>query len=717
MSLKKILIIPLVISLGFFIYFSTAVQNSFQELLKLVDFDGGLWAVLIAAAAFQIIGHIIRAKKATLLFGAVKDSTDRFQFRALSTGYLFNAILPFRLGELIRARIISDALTISFSLALGLIIVERALDALIIGILGLLIVSLAIGVAGGPFTYAVSLLVVSLILFALVMVVVRQNSRMLRWWYRFTDLFKDSVRDSLRFKAWSVIYGLQQTLRRPRMIRYVGLSLASWFFYGLSLFTLAQYLFPKFGLADKLLAALAPYAAVAIPSGPANLGTFSNVLTSFIKPLGIPGSDQLILSLLSWGVLILPITVIGIVLFFAKTRESLWRVRPRQASRQSLTNKLLRSEDISHELAVFLDNYFAGNTLTKIVHKLELSQDFRFMKYFKGGSDAITILALQKDTEVVKKIIPLEFEDRLKAQYDWLARHKGHKGIVKVLAEQKTDEFYAIDLEYNPENIMFFEYFHRTTLPKGQKVIENMWKTLYKYVYKKGELKYHPKERKQYIDKHIIGCFDKAAAVHSDLANAAEPERITINGTEYDNLFQILEKIKKHPQAWRDIATYQESATVFGDVSADNILVSTKTEQPLLIDPAPDGNIINGPVFDFGKNMQSFYCGYEFLFRDESPVLLQSDGSINYHDSSSAKYERLSRYIREELAPQYLSPEELRSMLFHGAALHIRRLKHQVYHNPANTLKFYAVGVKTLNDFLAQYEELESSAAAKPAKA
>jgi hypothetical protein len=43
-------------------------------------------------------------------------------------------------------------------------------------------------------------------------------------------------------------------------------------------------------------------------------------------------------------------------------------------------------------------------------------------------------------------------------------------------------------------------------------------------------------------------------------------------------------------------------------------------------------------------------------------------------------------------------------MLFHAAALYIRRLKHQVYYTPANALKFYAVGVKTLNEFLAQYE-------------
>ena len=67
-------------------------------------------------------------------------------------------------------------------------------------------------------------------------------------------------------------------------------------------------------------------------------------------------------------------------------------------------------------------------------------------------------------------------------------------------------------------------------------------------------------------------------------------------------------------------------------------------------------------------------------------------------------YARLWRYVNEELALKYLSERERRSMLFHAATFHIRVLKHRVYINPDNVLKFYAVGVKTLNEFLEQYE-------------
>jgi tartrate dehydratase beta subunit/fumarate hydratase class I family protein len=102
--------------------------------------------------------------------------------------------------------------------------------------------------------------------------------------------------------------------------------------------------------------------------------------------------------------------------------------------------------------------------------------------------------------------------------------------------------------------------------------------------------------------------------------------------------------------------------------------------------------------------MQSLYCGYEFLLRDGDPVYLVGD-RIEYRDHSSAQYNQLCDYVRNQLAKKHLSESEQKAIIFHAGALHIRRLKHQVYYNPTNTLKFYAVGVKTLNDFLSQYDE------------
>lgn len=702
MTLKRFLFIPLLISIVIFIHYSAAVRNSFSLVLHSVH-GSGLVAVLILASIVQIVGHIIRAQKMRLLLSPVKLSTLRFQFRALSVGYLFNALLPFRLGELVRAQIIAGAENISFGYALSLVVIERLVDALVLGTIGLVFFT-SIGLAtSSTLEYAIFLLLLVAVVSIFIWLLVRENQSLLRVWYRLTAWFNQFIQNSLRFKAWSIIYGLQQTFTRKRAAQYLGLTILSWMLYGISVLIIAQYLFPNLGFHYKLGLAAGPYYGVSVPAGPANLGVYSKVTNSYSRNMPLSPNQRVVFDLLSWTVLIGPIAALGIIFFFTKTKESLWRSSSPRLSATSI-HKLARTQDISQEMSKFLENYFSGNTLSRIVHRLELHENFRLLKYFKGGSDAITILALQDNQEIVKKIIPPEFENRLKAQYEWLQARRGQEGIVKVLGEEKAEDYYAINLEYRSDDTMFFDFMHHNSLDRSAAVLEQVWGYLRTSIHSKpAKLSLHSKERRQYIDKHILGCIEKAAQVYPELMLAVAPSKLKVNGREYDNLYQIMEKIKAHPQAWRDIATYQATKEVHGDVAIDNILVSQSTGNALLIDPAPDGNIINGPVFDFGKNLQSLYCGYEFLLRDEDPVYLQDD-AINYREHSSIQYNRLYEYVRDTLAPKYLSPEEQRSLLFHAAALHIRRLKHQVHYNPANTLKFYAVGVKTLNDFLAQYE-------------
>lgn len=704
MSLKKFLLLPLSISLGIFVYFSDEVITSLEILIHALELNRTLVFALLVAVLLQIAGHIIRAYKMRFLLAPVKASTVRFQFRALSLGYLFNALLPFRLGELVRTQIIAGAERISFGFALTLVIIERAIDAAFLALLGLLLVW--IGVASGAVVkYILLLMAVSILAMIALLLLGHENQRFLRLWYRTTSIFSDSIAKSLRFKMWTLIYGLQRIATRKRAVQYIGLTFVSWLFYLSSVFIVVQVFLPNNLFSQQSAATLSPYYGISLPAGPANLGTYSNVTNDVTEKVAFSAEHRVAFDLTAWALLLGPVSLLGIVFLFTKTKESLWRRLPKGSSSDAMAEKLFRTEDFSHELDSFLDNYFSGNSLSQIVHRLELRHDFRLLKYFKGGSDAITILVLQGNETVVKKIIAADLAPRLRAQYDWLKRRAKNKGIVRAIRDHEDKKFYAIDLEYDKHNEMFFDFIHSNSLEASQQIMKTVWSDLAKSLYTNTEIVTDRQALDQYISTHIFGCLDKATAVNEDLVLALQPKRIKINGKSYHNLHQVMNKIMKSRQIMRDLSTYKRSQEVHGDVAVDNILVSRKTGKSLLIDPAPDGNIINGPVFDFSKNMQSLYCGYEFLFRSNETVSLAADGSIRYQDSKSVQYNQLCDYVRAELAPQYLSEVEQRAMLFHAGALHIRRLKHQVYQNPANVLAIYAVGVKTLNDFLAQYEK------------
>lgn len=706
MTLKKVLILPLLVSVGLFIVFSSDILKSFEILQRLAPLSTQFVLVMLLAVILQISGHLVRAYKMRYILTPVRQGTTRFQFRALSLGYLFNTVLPLRIGEIIRSYVIATGGKMSWGLSLALVVFERSIDALFL-VLGLLIFLLL----GWVSWASVAFMLTALALFAaIVMIGVYSTIREQHWLIavinRGSGVFNQSIRQGLRFKVWSVIYGLQKTLTRQRLKRYALYSLGSWVLYVASaVVAMSQFSGVVSGVKDVALTSASPYYGVAMPAGPAGLGAYSVSASAINGQVEVGQNERTTINLTLWVLAVLPIFGVGLVLFFVKTKEPFRRKlkSPVSASSSSLIDKLARNEDISEEMDVFLDNYFSGNPLSKIVHRLERNGTLHLLKYFKGGSDAVTILASDVNGKVVvKKIIALEYKDRLKAQYDWLMRHK-RKGIVSLLGEETGDDYYAINLAYNPVNEMFFDYMHRSSTAENQHVMEEVWKTLSKTLYVDTRVLTDYDALDAYVDKHIWGCLDKANETHEGIAAVVKQKKVWINGEEYDNIHEILKKIMAHKQARKDLATFAHAAEVDGDIAVDNILVSGETGTPLIIDPAPDGNIINGPVFDFGKNMQSLYCGYEFLFRSSEKVVLENGNRINFQDQRSGRYIELCQYVRESLAPKYLSEGEQKAIIFHAAALHIRRLKHQVKQNPDIALAMYAVGVRTFNDFLEQY--------------
>lgn len=682
------------------------VYASFGSITAFIAYVANNQALLVAvvfAVVLQLGGHILRMKRTKLILDQAAPSSERFQFGALSVGYLFNALLPLRVGEVVRSLIVARRLKISFLYTFTSVAIERAIDVLLIGTLIIVGAVLIGGELGSRIAFlAVGFMLIAAALIIGVILLVREDKRVLAVTWRMTGWFNASITNSLRFKVWSLIFGLQKFIRDGRLVRqYAAFSISSWLLYAGSMLVLVIATLSDTSFVERLIASIAPYAVSAQAWGVQNIDANSQI-TLFVGGQAV--ETVVMFSVISWAVLTVPMALLGLVVLLALRSTSVRRpiISTHDAA---FLNKLQRNSDISQEFPGFLDSYFSGNQMARILHRLETSSELRLVKYFKGGSDAITVLVLDGDELFVKKIIPKEYKDRLKAQYDWLENNRNMNNLVKVKGQRDMQDFYSIDLEYDPKYIPYFEYLHHSSLAQSEQVIATVWKNLFDKLHKKAKkVAYIPKHRDKFIDKHIWGCIELAAEAHDDIREVRKRDTILINGVEYDNLDRVMQKIRSNKQAWRDIATYRESEMVHGDPSIDNILVSPDDGKPLIIDPAPDGNMINGPVFDMGKLLQSFYCGYEFLFRDEDPIELGTDGSINYRDQRSERYLQLCDYVRNELAAEYLTDEERRSLLFHAGTLLIRRLKHQVHSYPQNSLKMYAVGVKTLNDFLAQYD-------------
>jgi uncharacterized protein (TIRG00374 family) len=682
------------------------VSKKFSENINL-SHNKGLILTVSLSIVFLLIGQWLRMLRTKIIINQVRAGDAKGQFASLSVGYLINALTPFRIGEIVRSYLISSRLQISFLYTFAAVVIERCIDVIFICIVALLIaVTISTNITTIIFFSALSGLTIAVLLLLALWLLAKENKTILRLIWFLTSLLNKELQNSLRFKVWSLIYGLQRfTANKTAVLNYILLAIISWASLLISTGIIAYYYFRSSNISQIGVLLSEPYIAVTSLMGAIGVDVYienaTSVLSSFISP---QNAKEYLITV--WFVLIVPMALIGLASVFIFKWKKQKRLKP-TSSLNEFSNKLSRQFDLSQEFPVFLDSYFKNDSLTKILHKIEIDGKVSLVKFFKGGSDALTMLAMKNDELFVKKIVIPEFASRLKLQYNWLNTHK-NKSIVKTLREEETSMYYAIDLEYSPSNISLFEYIHTHNLAQSKSMVEEVWEVACKTIYKNlTKEKKHVKEIKQYINERLIKKVEFAAKINLDLKNALESEKIYINGELYDNLYTVIDKIKNNKNAWNDIETYRESAAVHGDLTIDNILVDTKLDTPYIIDPSDD-NQVRGPVIDFGRQMQSLSYGYEFLCNEDNPIKLNDHNnlpSIKFNDHRSARYMQLDSYTKEYIMPKYLTQREMKSVEFHVGLFYARMLAHRVIINPSNVLQFYGTAVVSLNKFLEQYKK------------
>lgn len=669
------------------------------------------WVVLGLASLVQLGGHVLRAARTKVPIDNVRRGSLAGQFRHLTIGYLFNTVWPLRIGEFVRAYLVAKTLRISFLYTLLAVVLERLIDVILVAVAFLSFVAVAGAPVGAilPLT-AVVALVVSVVLVSSFTALVRGNAFLMRLAWQATGWLNTKLENRSRFKLWSVIFGFQRFFRQRRQLaRYGVLTLASWGCYVAAAALTVVTIFPVIRLRQASVATAAPAGAVSSSLSNGAPGSVTHAIRAFVEGgTSLTGPSVVLFAAATWVIVNVPVILVAIVALFVnwarRISDPLLDGEPTAEDRY--VNKLGRDQDISGSMTHFLDAYFQGHRLSQVMHRLEVNGNVSLVRFFKGGSNAVTLLATDGADLFVKKMVPPEHAHRLKNQHDWLAERAEHHQLVTVLREQHADDHYAIDLEYRPNSVPLFEYLHERPFSEGAARLSEVWHYMYDEVYDRAPLGHHPELRDDYVTERFVLRVRAAAETHPALAEALKSQRIVINGRELDNFDRVLERISETPDAWADLASFQPSAHIHGDLTIDNILVDLGSGGVLIIDPSDD-NQLRGPVIDFARHMQSLLYGYEFLNEDEEPVMLgERDGvpEIAYRDVRSARYAELADFVTTQVIPRHLTVPEQRSVLFHVGLFYGRMLTHRVAINPGTVLKYYAVSVHALNRFLDQYD-------------
>lgn len=334
-------IIGAVISLAFFIIALLGVQldQAWAAMLK------ANYLALIPALALYFIGVWVRAIRwRILLRPVVKNTSIRKTFEVVVIGYMANDILPARIGELVRAYVLSLRENVRKTATLATILVERIFDGItMIGFaagavlfivlfdtdslmtgddhkLGAFLSSLEFPIIIGTVAFLGALVVF--------LVVASSRSRMEKLIAFFSRFLPGRIRERVDRISHSFIDGLGSLRSASSLAAVLGLSIVAWSFETGMYYTLGTWGFDLRGFDGQPLP-LYVYVMVTgfvnlgtlIPQAPGFLGVFEFVAQAVLHgAFGVARDQSISYVLVLHVALLLPVTLLG---FYYMARQSI----------------------------------------------------------------------------------------------------------------------------------------------------------------------------------------------------------------------------------------------------------------------------------------------------------------------------------------------------------------------------------------------------------
>jgi hypothetical protein len=321
------------------------------------------------------------------------------------------------------------------------------------------------------------------------------------------------------------------------------------------------------------------------------------------------------------------------------------------------------------------------------------------VKILKGGSLASTTLVKTGDKKYVQKSISLGNSAKLREQYNWMLDKLDLEFIPNVISEEESEKEYSFQMEFVDSHLPFKEFIEENITLKSYDILCEILNSVQDAFYSKGVRKKSRDKLEAYIDQKVIKKISDSLELQS-LNSLGTFEKLVINGSEYDNIFQILDKIKVDNCMMNDLADFYE-CNIHGDLTVENIII-TEQEKFKLID-SNNENIISCPFVDYAKLYQSLRSGYEYLL--EVKDISVENNSINYSCNINGKYTELFECLKAYLGERY-SGSELAKILFHEAVHYCRLLPYRIKSDPSIAAVFYAQVVICFNDFYQEYRQL-----------
>ena len=633
------------------------------------------------AIFFICLAHFIRVLRWELFIDIYERPDRKDLLEGLSVGYLLNYIIPFKLGDIVRAWFSGRKMKNGTSLGLSTVIVDRYLDIVCVG---LIFVALSMSGVGGIEAQDTAFFYVALALVVMILMVitffckgiVKKIIRVI------AGVFNPTIETAILKFAWALIWNFKDIFQKISKVKLLLTTIGMWIGYLFSYYLFASFL-RTFGEGT----------------------TWTNVFFMLFAQNGIKESTGSTIHFANDAVAAHPIYMACYIIVPVIILLAISLLVPSKSGSADIEEtylNLLPHLDPQEKLN-FLENYFSNSNREYIKNYLKISQDISIIRDYSAGSNATTMLCTDGERTFFRKYAFGEEGEKLYQQILWIEANKDRIALPEILKKEQTDVYCYYDMAYSSNSVGLFEYAHSMPVDQVWTMIQRVLERLEGSIYRIDVRKADKETIHKYIQSKVEKNLDKIKNAKR-IKNLQQYDTIYINGVEYRNLpfygkylnEEYLSKVFKND-------TY---AVIHGDLTIENIICTRDAmgqDDFYIIDPNT-GNVHDSPNLDYGKLLQSIHGGYEFLMSAKEVKV--SENRINFLFTRSSAYIELHNMLRNYMKEK-LGDERTRSIYFHEIIHWLRLMPYKIEKDSKRALLFYAGMLMVLNDVINMYGDGE----------
>jgi hypothetical protein len=612
-----------------------------------------------AAVSLLLCAHAVRAIRHSFLF-AKEDLPERFGLLlALSISYALNALIPFRIGEVVRALFIAARLRLRLPYVLATVIAERFTDLVAVALIATFLSFITTEVSSALLRAATVLAVAACVTVAAALLVLHVAKVRQSIW-RAASIFNEAIRLGIVEFVWIVAAFV--TEGRIRSVRYVTATMGMWSLYLSAYWLFARALGSSVAQVSLLLlgAPLRPLIGEMLAGGVSRTNLALVVFTSV--PVGV-------------------VILYGFIRERREIQKSLGFARrfgllPAELSHSTVARRFRNSGDYAALMAA----HFTATRQIVSAFAGEGMEDVIVHRILPGGSDAVTAVVEKQGELTIRKLATADAGRKLSVQVSWLRAHASSLPLPEVLTEHWHGERFHYDMPYILAARDFYDVIHTTPIESSRDVLRSVVEEMTAF-----HTRHHSGEASdtivdQYLERKVRA---NARDVLVYARGLVEPD-YTINGdahrlSDWNCLLDM---------RWlREQVRSRGMTVIHGDLTIENVIVSPRHEKRwYLIDPNPV-NIFESPLIDWAKLMQSLNLGYESMNRGSAATMVGSDLRVLMARSNA--YAQLHEHLCTLLCA-HVGAQGMREIAFHELVNYLRLLPYRIRKAPAQGLAFFA---------------------------